>query len=207
MEDRFLSIAKRLQAISSTGVFFSETEYDRERYLEIADLATEMFALIGERPINTIKDIFPEFGDGYATPKVDVRGAIIRGDEILLVKEKLDGLWTLPGGYADVGISAAENVEKEVWEESGLKVSATKLVGVFHKAKHEYNQDTRDFYKFYFLCSGDDSDAPVPGSETSDAQFFTLDELPPLSLGRNIRKHIELAFEHQANPGLQPLFD
>ncbi len=207
MEASFLTYAKKLQAIASTGIFFSETEFDRERYIAIAEIANNMLAEIGRKPLAEIPDLFPDFARGYATPKVDVRGAIFRGDQVLMVREKLDGLWTLPGGYADVGLSAAENVVKEVHEEAGLVVSAAKLVSVFHKARHEYNPDARDFYKFYFLCEEQGTDDPSVGSETSDVGFYPVANLPPLSLGRSIRRHIELAFEHSQNPQLQTVFD
>lgn len=207
MEDDWLAIAKRLHAIASTGLNFGESAFDRERYQEVADIATRMLADLGNRPINRITELFPDFGQGYATPKIDVRGAVIRNGRILLVQEQLDGLWTLPGGYADVGLSAAENVVKEVQEEAGLEVSAAKLIGVFHKAKHEYNQDPRDFYKFYFLCRESTTAAPAIGPETRDVGFYYPDELPPLSRGRSIEKHIRTAFEFRDNPDQAALFD
>ena len=207
MEDSWLAMAKKLHAIASTGMFFGESEFDKERYAEISEIATQMLADLGQKPISQLPDLFPDFATGYATPKVDVRAAIIRDNQILLVREVLDGLWTLPGGYADVGLSAAENTVKEVKEESGLNVSIRQLIGVFHKAKHEYTQDVRDFYKFYFLCDEDGTGEPETGPETSDVGFFNLDSLPPLSLGRSIHKHIELAFEFNNNPQSTTIFD
>ncbi len=207
MEDEWLSRAKRLQAIASTGMHFGESEFDKERYAEIAEIATNMLADLSNKPVQVLTDLFPDFAAGYETPKVDVRGAIIRDDTILLVKEKFDGLWTLPGGYADVGLSAAENTVKEVSEEAGLTVTADKLIGVFHKAKHAYRQDPRDFYKFYFLCGEVGSQEPGIGPETLDVGFFTLAQLPPLSIGRSIRSHIELAFACHQDPDLPVQFD
>ncbi len=207
MEDQWLAWAKRLQAIASTGLFYSETDFDKERYTEVAEIANQMLSDMGNKPINQITALFPDFAQGYATPKVDVRAAVIRGPGILLVKEKLDGLWTLPGGYADVGISAADNAEKEVLEESGLEVSATRLFGVFHKARHEYTPDPRDFYKFYFLCEETRTQEPQAGMETSDVGFFEPGALPPLSEGRSIKKHIELAFKYHVDNGLPTTFD
>ncbi len=207
MEDRWLALAKRLHAIASTGLHFGESAFDHERYQEVAEIADQMLADLSHQPVERISDLFPDFGEGYATPKVDVRGAVIRDDTILLVQEKLDGLWTLPGGYADVGLSAAENVEKEVSEESNLAVEAHKLIGVFHKAKHEYKQDPRDFYKFYFLCLERESMEPAIGPETQDVGFFRLSSLPPLSEGRSIEKHIRMAFEFHQDPKLPSVFD
>lgn len=207
MEDQWLSKAKRLHALASTGLNFTESEFDRERYAEIADIATQMLADLANKPINQLEELFPTFGKSYATPMVDVRAAIIRDDRILLVREKLDGLWTLPGGYADVGLSAGENAVKEVQEESGLAVAVHRLIGVFHKAKHAYTQDPRDFYKFYFLCRETADQEPAIGHETTDVDFFTMSSLPPLSLGRSIQQHIELAFEFHNNPDQPVIFD
>jgi hypothetical protein len=118
MEDQWLTWAKRLQAIASTGLHFGASDFDKERYQDIHDIANKMLATLGQVPIRTILDLVPDTAEGYATPKVDVRGAVFKADKILLVKEKLDGLWTLPGGYADVCISPSENVEKEIQEEA-----------------------------------------------------------------------------------------
>lgn len=207
MEDRWLHWAKRLQAIASTGIHFGHHEYDRERYQEVASIAQQMLALLGQVPINVIANLVPDFAQGYATPKIDVRGAVFNGEEILLVRERTDGLWTLPGGYADVGLSAAENVEKEVLEEANLTVKAANLFAVRHKAKHGYKPDTRDFYKFFFICERVDSRPPQPGLETLDADFFPLQALPPLSLGRVIAADINAAFEYKHDPSRETLFD
>ena len=110
MDNTWLTQAKRLQAIASTGLHFCRDEYDRERYQEIADIAHRMLAELGGVPPARILELVSDFAQGYATPKVDVRGALIEHDRILLVREKSDGCWTLPGGYADVGLSPAENV-------------------------------------------------------------------------------------------------
>jgi len=166
-----------------------------------------MLATLGEVPIRRIQQLVPDFAQGYATPKVDVRGAVFDGERVLLVKERTDGLWTLPGGYADVGLSAAENVEKEISEEANLTVKADKLYAVRHKAKHAYIPDTRDFYKFFFLCERQDCSAPAAGAETLEAEFFKLSELPSLSMGRVIRDDIETAYTYQAQPQLLTMFD
>jgi len=186
MKTQWLTFAKRLQALASTGFHFSRDEFDRERYGEIAGIADDMLATLGNVPIEKIQGLVSDFAKGYATPKVDVRGAIVKGDAILLVRERSDGLWALPGGFADVGYSAAQNVEKEIWEEAGLHVSAQRLYGVRHKAKQPYAPDARDFYKMFFLCERMNISTPKAGSETSEAAFFRLDDLPALSTGKVI---------------------
>ena len=207
MEDDWLAWSKRIYALASTGVFFGAHEFDKERYQEIADLAQSMMAALGQVPLNRVVYLFPDHAKGYVTPKIDVRGAVIRGDQILLVQEKSDGLWTLPGGYADVGYSAAENTVKEISEEAGLKVRATKLYAVHHKAKHDYRADARDFYKFFFLTEELEDQEPSAGHEVSAAEFFPLSALPPLSTGRVIERDITLAFDFYREPELATRFD
>jgi ADP-ribose pyrophosphatase YjhB (NUDIX family) len=207
MESLWLAYAKRLQAIASTGLHFSKDEFDAERYREIADIANAMLAQIGNVPIERIVGLVSEFAKGYATPKVDVRGAVIEGDAVLLVRERSDGLWTLPGGFADVGRSAAQNVEKEVFEEAGIRVSADRLYGVRHKAKRPYDPDARDFYKIFFLCRRVDAERPVAGIETSEARYFRRGDLPLLSRARVIEADIEAAFAHAADTRQAAFFD
>ena len=207
MESTWLAWAKRLQSIASTGLHFSRDAFDQERYAEIAAIANGMLAALGNVPIERIEGLVGDFADGYATPKIDVRGAVLDGDRVLLVREARDGLWTLPGGYADVGISPSENVVKEVWEEAGIKVSAKGLYGLRHKARHAYAPDARDFYKLFFLCEQIDEAEPAPGLETSAAGFFRLDELPPLSRGKVIERDIAAAFDFRRDPTRLTAFD
>jgi ADP-ribose pyrophosphatase YjhB (NUDIX family) len=167
MESQWLTHGERLQAIASTGLYFSRNEFDRERYQEIANIANGILSELGNVPASRIANLISDFAKGYATPKVDVRGAVIEGDRILLVREKSDGRWTLLGGIADVGLSPAENVVKELHEEAGIFVSARSLYGVRHKAKHPYDPDVRDFYKLFFLCDRSDQAAPCAGIDTT----------------------------------------
>jgi len=207
MEDRWLSWVKRLQSVASTGRHFTRDAFDRERYDELGAIAAQMLAALADAPVAVIPDMLAEFGTGYATPKVEVRAAVFDAGRILLVRELTDGLWALPGGFADVGRSAGENIVKEVWEEAGLVVKATALYAVRHKAKHDYRPDTRDFYKLYFCCERLDMRDPSPGSETSAAAYFPLDALPPLSRGRTIEADIIAAAEFLQDPARITRFD
>jgi ADP-ribose pyrophosphatase YjhB (NUDIX family) len=207
METIWLTHAKRLQAIASTGIYFSKDQFDVERYREVADIANSMLSLIGNVPIERIAGLVSEFAKGYATPKVDVRGAVVSGEQILLVRERADGLWTLPGGFADVGRSAAENVEKELLEEAGIRARASRLYGVRHKAKSPYQPDARDFYKMFFLCEPIDDAMPAPGPETCEARFFHREELPELSTARVIEADIDGAFQSAAGAREAAYFD
>jgi ADP-ribose pyrophosphatase YjhB (NUDIX family) len=207
VEDQWLRWAKRLHAIASTGLHFCKDDFDRERYQEVATIAQSMLALIGNIPIKRIEGLLSDFAKGYATPKIDVRGAVIEDGRVLLVRERSDGLWTLPGGFADVGLSATENVIKEIQEEAGIRTSVTRLYSVRHKAKQNYDPDIRDFYKMFFLCRRVDEERPRPGLEVLDAAFFPRDSLPQLSRGRVIEGDIEAAFAFHESPDRTVILD
>ena len=207
MENTWLSWAKRLQGIASTGLHYSRDEFDKERYDEVAAIANEMLSALGSVPIHRIQGLVSDFAKGHATPKVDVRGAIIDGDEILLVREVSDGLWTLPGGFADVGLSPGENIVKEIWEEATLRVKATAVYGLRHKAKHDYDADVRDFYKILFMCEKTEESLPQAGPEITEVGFFRLDKLPALSTTRILEKDIAAAFAYKSGPQAAALFD
>ncbi len=181
MENQWLWKAKRLQAIAGTGIAFATDPFDVERYEEVSQIALELLADLAQQPIERVAGLVKEEATGYVTPKIDVRAAVFHEDRILLVREKRDGLWTLPGGFADVGLSPAENIEKEVLEEAGILVKASYLYSIRHKAKGEYDSDVQDYYKLFFLCEGENCHNPVPGAETSGAAYFALDRVPPLS--------------------------
>lgn len=207
MEPSWLSHAKRLQALAATGLHYDNNAFDSDRYREIAAIAQAMLADLGQVPLERIADLVPDPAHGYVTPKVDVRAAVIAGDTVLLVREASDGGWTLPGGFADVGLAPARNAAKEVWEEAGIKVRATRLYAVRHKASNPYPPDPIDFYKLFFLCERLDDAMPQAGHETTGAQFFRRDALPPFSRGRTIEADIEAAFAAAADPALPAVFD
>ena len=202
-----MKYVKRLHALASTGLFFGASEFDRERYAEIGEIAQAMMADLADVPVAAIPELFPSYGGSYATPMIDVRAAIYQQGKVLLVQEKTDHRWTLPGGYADVGLSAGENVVKEVQEEACLDVEVRKLYAVRHKVKHGYDQDLRDFYKFFFLCETVHEAEPHAGVECLDAGYFALDNLPELSTGRTIAEDIVLGYAHYENPQRVPLVD
>jgi ADP-ribose pyrophosphatase YjhB (NUDIX family) len=145
---------------------------------------------------------------GYETPKVDVRGVVFRDDRILLVRELLDGgRWTLPGGWADVDDRPSEAVEREVWEESGYRVQAQKLLAVYDRRLHGHTPPSSwGIYKLFFLCSliGGQPSASI---ETADAAFFAEGEIPELSLGRVTPVEIQRLFEHHRHPSWPTDFD
>lgn len=194
MEDTWLARAKRLLALAETGQHFTSDPFDRERYEEIAAMARSMLADLGRVPLERIEGLMPPHAGGYATPSIDIRGAVFRDGRILLVRERSDGRWAMPGGFADIGSSPAENIEREIWEEANLRVRANTLYALRHKARHPYPADARDFYKLFFLCEVVGDTVPRPGPETSETAFFEAGALPDLSLVRNIAADIQAAF-------------
>ena len=207
MENIWLNYAKRLQSIAETGLVYTKDNYDRERYAEVSNIATRMISYLGNIPVERVQNLVSKHSKGYATPKIDVRGAVFKNNRILLVQEKSDNLWTLPGGFADVGFSAAENIEKEIKEEAGISVKANRVYSIRHKAKGNFDQDARDFYKLYFICDQIDNSDLHPGSEILSAGYFSKKEIPPLSTGRVLEEDLDLAWRFHRNTDEQTYFD
>lgn len=206
MENEWLTYAKRLQALATAGLAYSTNPYDLERFQEIDAIARRMLAGLFSLPLERIGELSPDT-KMYPTPTVDVRGAVIEDGRILLVREKVTGRWTLPGGFADIGFSAAENIVKELREEACIEVVASRLFSVRHKAKGPFNPDPRDFYKLYFLCERIGEEAPRAGPEVTDVAFFAPDALPELCTDRIVDEDIRRAFEFHRAPERLPLWD
>ena len=134
-QKEFFIEIQRLIALAQAGLTYCENKFDLERYVEIKEISERLMAEITGGKVERVKEFYPD-EDGYLTPKVDVRGVVLKGNKILLVKENVDGCWSLPGGWADVGLSPAENVVKEIREESGYEVRVRRLLAVHDKAKH-----------------------------------------------------------------------
>jgi ADP-ribose pyrophosphatase YjhB (NUDIX family) len=194
----------KLRALCQTGLTYTKDQYDVERYRAIAALADEMHSALTGDSIESIARIFlPD--KGYATPKVDLRGAVFQNDRILLVRERGDGLWTLPGGWADVLERPSQGVIREVLEESGFVVEKPRLVAVVDRGAHEYVPAYPwHIYKLFFICQLVSGKATV-SQETDAVQFFARDKLPPLSIDRLLPKDLERLFEANVNPHI-PLY-
>lgn len=205
MKEKWLELAQRLQSIAQSGLFYSNNEFEIERYKLVMEIAEEMISMKTGFEKDEIDKLFIREA-GHPTPKVDVRGVVFKDNKILLVKEKVDGKWTVPGGWADVGSSPSENAEREVFEESGYRVKAKKVLAVYDRNKQGHTPFIFHLYKIFFLCEiiGGESKTSF---ETDDVDFFGLDELPELSTGRVTRKQIERFFEHYKNPDLPTDFD
>lgn len=201
----WLDWIKRLQAIAQTGLEYSDNPFDRERYESIRRIAAEIASSGGGLTPDLAEKLFSR-DNGYATPKVDVRGVVFRDGKILMVRERLDGLWTMPGGWADVCTTPAENVEREVFEESGYRVRAVKLLAVYDRSRHGHPPIPWHVYKMFFLCELLGGEAKI-SNETSEVGFFGEDEIPPLSLTRLMPDELARVFEHHRKPAMPTDFE
>ncbi len=203
--DTWISIAQRIQAISQTGLTYARDPYDIERYSELNAIAAKMIAGPEPENIRLAAQLFAG-ESGYATPKVDVRAAVFRDNRLLLVREFEDGLWTLPGGWAEIGQSAAESVEREVREESGYIVKAVELLACWDRNKHPHPAIPFHAYKLVFLCELLGGD-PRTSVETTEVGFFEEDQIPALSLTRTLPEQVRFLFERLRRPAASTAFD
>lgn len=196
-----LEISRELASISRAGSTFCENDYDRDRYERLHEIASELVGVTGG---------MPEFRwpveAGYLTPKVDVRCVVFRGAEVLLVKERSSGCWTLPGGWADVNFSPGENAEKECVEESGYVVKARRIVSIKDRDRAGYPANPHAIYKIYVLAElvGGESATSV---ETSEVGFFPVSDLPELDRDRTAAEEIANAFAMAGDAGLATAFN
>lgn len=206
MSTEWLSWARQLQAIAQSGLTYANDPYDIERYESVRQLAAEMMAAASpDTEVGTIAGLFAR-ETGYATPKVDVRAAVFREDRILLVKERADGGWTLPGGWADVGEAPSVAAVREAKEESGFDVIARKVAAVYDRDLHGHPPIPYHTYKLFFLCDLAGGEA-VTSHETEEVGFFAEDRLPPLSLTRVTPEEIAHLFDHHRHPDWPTSFD
>ncbi len=205
-DSRWLDWSKRLQAIAQNGLTFARDHYDIDRYQAVREIVAEMLTTGSGQNISVIRGLLGQ-DTGYTTPKVDVRGVVFREDKILLVRERSDGKWTLPGGWADVCASPAKNVVREIFEEAGFQTRATKLLAVFDRSQHPHDPPFPfHVYKMFFLCTITGGAAKT-SSETDGVEFFAETSLPDLSLTRVTPGQIKRLFEHLRAPHLPADFD
>ena len=207
MKDSRLEHFRSLQALSRTGLHFCKDEYDRQRYEAIERIASELLATgAGADPVELRAEWSRE--GGYVTPKVEVRGAVFRpaDGKVLLVRETMDGLWTLPGGWADVNDSPSGAVRKEIEQESGFRVRVVKLAALYDRNAHGHTPSLHHSWKAFFLCEIEGGEAR--GSyETDGVEFFDPDELPPMSIGRCTPQQVMRMRQHFLQPEIPTGFD
>ena len=190
--------AQELQFLAQCSLAYSKDKFDRERSERIREIACEMLSYKYDLPIEKIKmDFASEIG--YQTPKVETRAAIIKDNKILLVKEQLDGKWALPGGYQDVNVSVRENIIKEASEEAGAVVQPLKVIAVLDYNRHHHVNFPLGMVKIFVLCEYINHSFNE-NTETLGAEFYSLDDLPELSLTRTTKKQLEMCFECYKDP-------
>ena len=197
--------ARKVQAIAQNGLAFTKDPFDHERYTQLTELVASILAAELDVPIGQAKG-FWEGDEGYVTPKVDVRGGIFEDGRVLLVRERSDGKWTLPGGWVDINDSPSGAVAREILEESGYQARAVKLAALVDKLRHPHPPGLHHIYKLFFLCERTGGAAAV-SSETDAVQFFPVQALPELSTGRVLAPQIERLYQHQLHPELPTDFD
>jgi ADP-ribose pyrophosphatase YjhB (NUDIX family) len=201
---KWLAWAREIYSLSQVGLTYNKNEFDIERYKRLQEIAADMIASQSELAKETVLDSF-SMQAGYVTPKIDVRGAVIRENKILLIQERMDGKWAMPGGWADLGNAPASVAEREVWEESGFRVKAEKVVAVID-ANRIQPMEFYHAYKIIFLCrllGG----RPRVSHETLAVDFFHLKDLPPLSMFRTDENMLREVFAHVENPDRRTFFD
>lgn len=184
----FLNHYRRLLALADAGLFYGKDVFDKERYAEIRSISIELLSQLSDEPLETLSDIVSEH-EGYPTPKVDVRAFIKKEEKILLVQDAQSNEWSLPGGYAEVGLSPKENIKKEVREETGFEVTVNQLLGIFDTQLREDIPQLFQYYKLVFSCTIEKG-AFQENNETSQIAFFELNDLPVLFKKRTTKEQL-----------------
>jgi len=202
---RWLEWAREIQSLSQTGLTFSSSDYETQRYQRLMEIAAE---IVQDHAALAKEPLFQSFlaQPGYATPMIDVRAAAISDGKILLVQERSDARWAMPGGWADVGELPSEMVVREVWEESGFNVVPQKVIGVYDANRGGIPLEFYHAYKIVFLCKITSGEAR-PSSETRAVGFFSFDDLPPLSSNRTNERHLTEVCAHLQDQHRPTAFD
>lgn len=214
MDTPWLAWAQELAVIAQNGLAYAQDGYDRERYERVRTIAAAILSTGSGLDPAAAAGLFAA-EQGHATPKVDVRGVVFRDDRILLVRERADDRWTLPGGWADPGESPAGGTVREVWEESGYRTRAVKLLALYDRGRHGHGPHPFYIYKVFFRCDLLDDSPPAAAGrdagpsyhETDGVDFFRPDALPPLSTGRVTAAQIARFFAHAQHPEWPADFD
>jgi ADP-ribose pyrophosphatase YjhB (NUDIX family) len=202
---QWLRWAERLQAIAQTGLTYARDPYDRDRYTELRGLAVEIVAAHVPAPAEEVAVAFAS-GTRYPTPMMDVRAVVVQDDRVLLVREASVGLWTFPGGWADVGCSPSEVAAKETLEESGYVVRPMRLLALLDKARQGQPPSLDYVWKAFFLCALESGDART-SHETNAVGFFDVNALPELDAGRTTKRQVLRMLALAADPSLPPDID
>ena len=203
---QWLKWAREIQQLSQTGLAFAVTDYEKQRYKRLTEITAEIVEYHTDlKSEEVVKVLLAQ--PGYATPKIDVRAAVINDEgKILLVKEVMDKKWAMPGGWADVGNIPSEVAIRESKEESGYDAKPKKVIGVFDANRGGRPLEFFHAFKIIFFCDLVGGE-PATSDETEDVAFFRFDELPSLSLSRTNDKHIKEILAHLKDPQRSTYFD
>jgi ADP-ribose pyrophosphatase YjhB (NUDIX family) len=202
---QWLQWAREIQALAQTGSYYAVDDFQRQRYQRLMEIAAEIVnehTTIGYEPVLAAF----EAPVGYSTPRVDVRGVVFRENKLLMVRERMDHGWTLPGGWADVGEVPSQAVEREVFEEAGFTVKTKRVVGIYD-ANRSGKLELFHAYKIVFFCDLIGGTAQ-PSVETSEVAFFSENDIPDNLSGERTRsRHIRDAFTSMRDPDYPTVFD
>ncbi len=197
--------ARELHQIGQTGLYYTQNEFDRQRFQRLMDMSAEIIHNCSGLQLDLVQAALSA-QPGYVTPKMDVRGAVFLDHKVLLVQEITDGHWSLPGGWADVNVPPSRMVVREVWEETGLRVKASKMVGLYEANHDREPVNVFHSYKAVFLCEIISGEL-TPSYETPRVSYYELDQLPELSIHRTHERLIHEAYTHFLDPTLPTVFD
>lgn len=190
--EQWLQWAIELQSLAQAGLTYGKDVYDHERYERIREISAAIMSHMTDIPLEKVKTLFCN-ERGYQTPKIDTRAAIFKDGKILLVREN-DGKWSLPGGWCDVNVSVGENTIKEVKEESGLNVITDRIIAVLDRSKHNLPVYAYGVCQIFVLCIVIDGEFEE-NIETTESQYFSMNELPDLATAKNNEEQIQMCFD------------
>jgi len=205
MNNKWLKWATELQSIAQAGLTFSTNKYDLDRYEQIRSITVDILHEYTDIDHTKIRNLFAS-ETGYQTPKVDIRSAVFKDDKILLINEKVDRKWALPGGWADVNTSVSESAIRECHEEAGAEVKAKRIIAIHMGNKHNNHQFPFTIYKIFVECELVEF-AFKENTETLGAEFFEADSLPELSFERNNPDQIKMCFDAKNSKVFETIFD
>lgn len=205
MNNKWLEWATKLQAIAQSGITYAENQYDIDRYQQIRAITVDILHEYTEVSDEKIRELFAS-DTGYQTPKVDIRAVVFKEDNILMVREKIDGKWSLPGGWADVNTSVSESAVRECFEEAGAVVKPRRIIAIHHANRQNKLLFPFTIYKIFVECDLIENKF-AENTETLEAGFFSADSLPPLSTDRNTAAQIEICFEAGKHAKFEAIFD
>lgn len=204
MTSQWFKWAKELQALAQTGLHYTKDVYDKERFQRIREMSWQMLASLNDKSYEQIQYLFAN-EEGYQTPKVDTRAVCWEGDKILLVQEN-DGRWSLPGGWMDITETISSNTEKELYEESGLRGQAQRVIAIHDHHTHNQVNQLFTIIKIFVECTVTGGEFHA-NSETLDMAFFELDNLPILNEGKTSKEQINLCWQAHQSPHFDVQFD